>query len=110
MKKKLLGLGLALSLVGNVYLILRLVDAGIVLDNATSEVDLLWKRRQVALEIISRGWVGRPVGELDEVAGDLNDDGVLVGHDGDAREIGDFIFEVENGLVTDVRDLDSIND
>ena len=61
MKRKFLWLGLVLSLVGNVYLIMLLVDAGIVLDNAKSEVDLLWNRRELALEIIRHEWVGRPL-------------------------------------------------
>lgn len=110
MKRKFLWLGLVLSLVGNVYLIMLLVDAGIVLDNAKSEVDLLWNRRELALEIIRLEWVGRPTSELDKLAGELKGDGVLVGLDGDSREIGDFIFDVEDGVVTDVRDLDSPND
>lgn len=107
MKSKLLGLALLLSLAGNVYLLVLLVDAGVVLDNARSEADLLWERRQLALEIIRRQWVGRPAAELDDLARDLAGGGVLVGREGDVREIGDFLFEVEEGVVTGVRDLDS---
>lgn len=101
---------LVLSLVGNVYLAILLLDAGIVLDNARSEVDVLWERRQVALKIINRCWAGRHVDELNELAGRLERQGVLVDPDRDGLEVGDFIFYVEGGLVTRVRDMSSTND
>lgn len=103
-------LSLALSLGANLYLFLLLLDAGIQLDNARSVVDILWERRQLALELINREWVGRSVNELEELASELEEDGILVGHDKDGREIGDFMFSVEGGIVTEVRDLDSSAD
>lgn len=111
MKKKTLGvrigiaLGLAVSLAANVYLFVLLVDAGIVVDNANSQADALWERRNVALRIIRLDWIGRPARELEALASELEADGVIIDSEGNAREIGDFVFEVEDGIVTAVYDF-----
>lgn len=101
-----IGLVIGLLLAGNLYLAFLLIDAGVSLDGAKSEVDVLWKRRQEALAILNRDWVGRPASELDALAEDVESQGFLVSRDGETREIGDFLFEVEDGVVKEVRDLD----
>ena len=98
---------LAISFASNVYLMLLLVDAGVILDNTQTKFDQLWNRRKEALTIINHAWVGRSATDLEELANELKDHGIKVSLDGDAREIGDFLFEVEDGVVTEVRDLDS---
>jgi hypothetical protein len=100
---------LLLSLGANLYLLLLLLDAGIQLDNVRSEVDRLSERRQLALDLLNRHWVGRTVDEVDGLAKELSEDGVLIGREGELREIGEFVFYVESGTVTEVRDFDSWN-
>jgi hypothetical protein len=102
-----LWVGLAASVAGNIGLTLLLVNAGVLVDAAQSQADILWERRQLALDIIQRDWLGRPANELDALASALAADGVMVGVEGKTREIGDFLFLVEDGVVTAVRDLDS---
>lgn len=102
-----LWLGLAVSLIGNAWLFLLLVDAGILIDNAQSTTENLWERRQLAIEIMKRDWLGRPVSALEDLARDLKADGVIVKTRGQTHEIGSFLFDVEGGVVIDVRDFDS---
>lgn len=62
--KVLLGVLLVLSLAGNLYLGFLLVDAGIIVDNAQTVAEDLWDRRQLALDIMKRDWVGRSASEV----------------------------------------------
>lgn len=98
---------LLLSLAGNLYLGFLVLDAGIALNDSQSVVDQLWDRRQLALEIMRRDWIGRPASEVDALARELEAGGSIVGREGETREIGDFQFYVEDGIVVDVQDLDS---
>jgi len=110
MKRRALGyfiaIGAVIALAAIVYLTVLLVNAGKIADDARSETDLLWERRNVALKIISHDWVGRPASELDALAIELKANGVIVDTEEDAREIGDFVFKVEDGIVTEVYDFD----
>lgn len=105
--RKVLWIVLAVSLIVNLVFSALLLDAGIMLDNARSQVDLLWERREQALEIMRRDWLGRSADEVDSLARDLEAQGIPIGTEGDTREIGDFLFEIKDGLVTHIRDLDS---
>jgi hypothetical protein len=107
MIRKILWVTIALSAATNVYLALLLLNGGFELDDARSVAEQLLKRREVVLEILKRDWVGRPVASVDKLAADLKRKGVVVGVEGKEREIGDFLFEIKDGIVIDVRDLDS---
>lgn len=98
---------LILSLAGNVYLGFLLSNAGVIVDNAQSVADQLWYRREPALQIMRRNWVGRSASDVDELAEELNRRGVILGREGELREIGSFLFYVEDGVVVDVQDFDS---
>lgn len=98
---------LVLSLAGNLYLGFLLLDAGITLTYAESTSEQLWERRQLALEIMRRDWLGRSASEVDDFARELEKEGIMIGTDGEIREIGDFLFYVEDGVVVDVQDLGS---
>lgn len=107
---KLLVAALLLSLAANVLLCGLLLDAGLTLDGAEVQAEVLRNRRREALLIIGHGWIGRRAIALDELARALEGKGVLVGRDGGTREIGDYFFDVEEGIVTGVRDLSSPRD
>ena len=98
-------LGLAASLAVNAYQFVLLVDAGIVVDNAKSQAEALWERRNVALRILRFDWIGRPATDLDALASELEADGVIIDSEGNSLEIGEFVFEVEDGFVTSVDDF-----
>lgn len=95
---------LAISLVGNLWLFVLLVNAGAHVGDARSQVETLKERRTTALEILRYEWMGRSVSDLDTMKDDLAAQGVRVDVEGETREIGTFIFEVEEGVITEVRD------
>jgi hypothetical protein len=107
--KRLVWLALLFSVAGNAYLFYLLVDAGVSLDDARSEVDVLWNRRKETLKILQHDWVGKSVDELSDLEREAEAAGIPLGTEGENREVGDFIFYVERGTVVDVRDLDSEN-
>lgn len=98
---------LVLSLAANLYLGFLLVDAGIIVDNAQTVAERLWDRRELALDIMRRDWVGRPASEVDALAEELGKEGFITGTEGEVREIGSFLFYVEDGVVVNVEDLAS---
>ena len=105
--KRVLALLLAASLAANVYLAFLLLDAAVALDDAHSVANQLFERRELALQILRRDWIGRSVGEVEALAEELRKQGVITGVDGSLREVGDFLFVIEDGAVVDVQDLDS---
>ncbi|MEM7479676.1 MAG: hypothetical protein AAF481_00760 [Acidobacteriota bacterium] len=108
MAKGILGLLLALSLLGNAYLFVLSLDAGMILDNAQTEAERLWERRERALTIINRAWVGTPIEELSALTDELEAKGWLIDrHDGE-WELHDFVFRIEDSRVVEVRDYDSL--
>lgn len=104
---RILAILLVASLAGNLYLGFLLLNAGVVLDNAQSVADQLWDRRKVALFIMRKDWIGRSATKVDDLARELEREGVVIGLERDLREIGDFVFYIEEGVVVDVRDIDS---
>lgn len=105
--KSILVVLLVLSLAGILYLGFLLLDAGIIVDNAQTVAEDLWDRRQLALDIMRRDWVGRPASEVDALAEELGKEGVITGTEGELREVGSFLFYVEDGVVVDIEDRDS---
>lgn len=104
---RILTILLIVSVAANLYLGFLLLDAGIVLDNARSVADQLWDRREVALHIMRRDWIGRSADEVDDLAQELKREGVIVGVEGNVREIGEFLFYIDDGVVVDVQDFES---
>lgn len=109
--KKLLCLSvLALSVIGNLALVFVVFDTASRLDGATTSNDILWKRRQLALQIINHKWVGVPAQELKEFARQIESEGHLVGFYEDSVEIDEFVFRTKEGFIEGVEDFDSPKD
>lgn len=83
-----------------------LLDSGIALDDARSEVARQRERSNQLISIICSDWVGRPSQEVELLSKLMSDQGVLVGKDDEDVEIGDVIFELKQGTVTNVRYID----
>lgn len=83
-----------------------LLDSGIALDDARSEVARQRERSNQSISIICSDWVGRPSQEVELLSKLMSDQGVLVGKDDEDVEIGDVIFELKQGTVTNVRYID----
>lgn len=94
------------ALVACLLLALKLLDAGLILDNARTQSDLYRARTDLALRLIQKEWIGRPTASVNELAEELRRSGTNVGRDGATVEIGDLRFETDGGKVTAVRFLD----
>lgn len=99
---------LALSLLANVYLAVLLLSAGVSVDHAQSSSVHLWNRRAEALQILNREWAGRPLDEVLALATEMEEAGMMVKRHEETIEIGDFDFEIAEGVVKAVRDVDSL--
>jgi hypothetical protein len=97
----------ALALVGAVVAFGLLLNAGSALDSARSQATHLRARGEVALTIIRKQWIGRDAAEVVELVAEMDQQGVIAkrGTDG-SFEIGDFVFETKDGVVTHVRYFD----
>lgn len=88
---------------------LLLLDSGTALDDARSEVARQRERSNQSISIIRSDWVGRPSHEVELLSKSMSDLGVLVGKDDEdveIGEIGEMIFELKQGAVTNVRYMD----
>lgn len=83
-----------------------LLNAGGELGDARSETERLRARSIVAISIVRSDWIGREAEEVRFLYQRLKDENVVVGVDGNLREIGDIIFEIQAGVVSDVRYID----
>ena len=106
MTKRLPWILLAVLFVAVLYLLALLLNAASALDDARSEVMRLRERSDLALAVVRRDWLGRDVASLTDLSRVLEKSGVIVGTEGASVEIGDFIFETKDGLVTVVRYID----
>ncbi|KAA2284952.1 hypothetical protein [Arenimonas fontis] len=98
---------LATSLLANFYLFVRLVDAGVMLDNTRSEVRRLHDRARISLGFVQRAWVGKGVASLSGLASALEKEGLRIDDsEQDAVEIGDLRFEVKGGVIVRVDYID----
>ncbi len=88
------------------YKFALLLDSGIALDDARSEVDRQRDRANRILIIVKRDWAGRPVGDVVKLSDEFHDKGVIVKVQKDRVEIEDVVFEIENGSVVDVHYFD----
>jgi hypothetical protein len=94
------------ALVTCALLLFKLLDAGIVLDNARSQADRYRTRADLSLRLIQKEWIGRTAERVGELSKELQQSGTTVGTEGSSLEIGDLVFETKEGRVTAVRYLD----
>ena len=95
-----------LALVAALYLFVLLLNGGGALDDARSEVARLRKRSDLALAIVRKNWIGRDAASVNKLSKEFEQQGVIVGVENGVIEIGDFIFEVQGDLVTEVHYID----
>ena len=95
-----------LTLLASIYLSVLLLNGGIALDNARSEVTRLRERSDLALSIVRKDWLGKDATSIADLSKEFERQGVIVGVEGDVFEIGDLIFETTGGLVMEVRYID----
>jgi hypothetical protein len=88
------------------YLFVLLLNAGSALDDARSEVARLRERSDLALSVVRKDWLGKDAASVADLSRQLEQQGVIVGTEGDSFKIGDFIFETKGSLVTRVRYID----
>lgn len=94
------------ALLAALYSFSLLLNGGAALDNARTEVDRLNDRSDLALSIIQSEWVGKDSSNLSDLSQRLEKEGIIVKRKGNTHEIGDIIFETENGVVVSVRYFD----
>lgn len=106
MRTKLPWILFGLALAGAVYACFLLLNAAAALDDARSEATRQHQRSALALSIIRKEWFGKEVARVTALSKELQREGVIVGTENGAIEIGDLVVEVERGVVTDVRYID----
>lgn len=94
------------ALAAAVYLLVLLLDAGVALDNARSQVTYLRERSDLALSIVRKNWIGKDAARVADLSKELERQGVIVGVEGNDFKVGDLIFETKGGVVTGVRYFD----
>ena len=94
------------ALVACALLLFKLLDAGVVLDNARSQADRYRNRADLSLRLIRKEWIGRTSASVGELSKELQQSGTTVGTEGSSFEVGDLVFETKEGKVTAVRYLD----
>jgi hypothetical protein len=95
-----------LALLGVIYAFVLLLNAGSALDSARSEAARQRERSGLALSIIRKEWVGKDAEGVVTLSREFEKQGVVVGTEDGSLEIGDLIFEIKQGSVTDVRYID----
>jgi len=95
-----------LTFLASLYLLVLLLNGGVALDNARSEVTRLRERSNLALSIVRKDWLEKKAASLAELSIELERQGVIVGVEGDTLKVGDFIFETKGDVVTEVRYID----
>ncbi|MEW6301752.1 MAG: hypothetical protein AB1671_29155 [Thermodesulfobacteriota bacterium] len=88
------------------YVFTLLLNAGSMLDDSRSEASRLRDRSNLALEILRKDWVGRDVTAVASLSEELAQKGVIVGSEEGAVEVGDLVFVVKSGVITEVRYID----
>jgi len=95
-----------LALLGAIYACILLLNAGSALDSARSEAARQRERSDLALSIIRKEWIGKDAEGVATLSREFEKQGVIVGTEDGSLEIGDLIFEIKQGSVTDVRYID----
>lgn len=96
-----------LSLFAGIYLFFLLLDAGVALDDARSQVARLRERNELMLSVARKDWIGRPAASVSDLGSEFMRPGLITKKTEDgALEIGDLVFEIKNGVVTHIRYLD----
>lgn len=106
MSKALPWIFFGLALLAVLYLFVLLLNGGSALNDARSEVVRLRERSDLALSLVRKDWIGREAARVKVLSKEFERQGVIVGIEGDAFKIGDFIFETQDGLVTEVHYID----
>lgn len=94
------------ALAAALYLFVLLLNAGVALDNARSQVTYLRERSDLALSIVRKNWIGKDATRVADLSKELERQGVIVGVEGNDFKVGDLIFETKGGVVTGVRYFD----
>ncbi len=106
-KRMLPWLLFVLSLFGNLYLFVLLLNSGAWIDDMGSEVERQRERSNLALSIIRKEWVGKEAASVATLSDEIGRQGVIAKKAPDGSfEIGDLIFEIKDGVVTQVRYFD----
>lgn len=96
-----------LSVLAALYLFVLLLNAGVALDDARSQVARLRERNELVLSIARKEWIGKEAASVADLANEFERQGVIAKKTKDGSfEIGDLIFEIKNGVVTQVRYFD----
>ena len=107
MNKRLPWIFVGLAFLAVIYLFVLLLNTSVALDDARAYSARLRERGVLALSIEREGWVGKDIASVTWLSGELERRGVIVGSEGDGVfEIGDFIFETKDGVVSEVRYID----
>ena len=91
----------------SIALLLLLLNAAIELDNARTQARFLEHRSEVAILLVRAGWIGDKARDLEFLGERIRSKGVGGQVRRSGIEIGDFVFESSEGLVSDVFYFDS---
>jgi hypothetical protein len=84
-----------------------LLDAGALIDGAKYRVERLRERSDLALFVIRKEWVGEEAAGVAALSHESGRQGMIAKKAPDGSfEIGDLIFEIKDGVVTQVRYFD----
>ncbi|WP_407353089.1 hypothetical protein [Luteimonas sp. R10] len=107
MTNRILWVALSISLIANVYLFAKFLDAGIMLDNSQSEMKRQRARSELSLAIINKSWIGKSSYSFSVLSKELEGKaGVIAGVEGNAIELGDLVVETKDGVITEVHYID----
>lgn len=83
-----------------------LLDNGVALDDARSEMERQRDRSNHALMIIKAEWIGRSFVDVIELSDKFKRKGSIIKINEDNIEIEDMIFNIKDGVVIDVKYFD----
>lgn len=93
-------------LIAALYFFILLINAGISMDGAQSRADRLQERSKTSLYMLKKKWVGEPRSAVLTASKKLEIEGEIVKDYPEVIEVGDIIFDVKDGKVSDVRYMD----
>ncbi|HPN80205.1 hypothetical protein [Dokdonella sp.] len=97
----------AASILAALFLFVLLLNAGVALDDSKLEVLRLRERSELVLRITRKDWIGKEATSVADLAHEIGRQGVITKRTKDGSfEIGDLIFEIKDGVVTQVRYFD----
>lgn len=106
MMKKIPWILFGMSLLVGICLLGLLLNGGVALDDARSEVIRLRERNNLALSIVRNDWLGQNKASIVNLSRELKKKGVNVGFEDNNLKIGDFIFVMKDDSVINVNYID----